>query len=55
MLLRLDHAAKFHSVAIQSQLSRRIRLLTPTEWHELGTLWMAFNSIYGGEVAQGAR
>ena len=34
---------------LRAQLSWRIRSASPQEWREFGSLWMAFNAIYGGE------
>src|SRR5687768_16384132 len=37
------------SPALRAQLSCRIRTASPRYWKEFGSLWMAFNAIYGGE------
>lgn len=37
------------SPALRAQLSWRIRSASPKDWREFGSLWMAFNAIYGGE------
>lgn len=37
------------SAALQAQLSHRIRTASPKDWNVFSGLWMAFNSIYGGE------
>jgi len=37
------------SATLRAELSRRIRTTIPGEWAEFGTLWIAFNAIYGGE------
>ena len=43
------------SAALRADLSYRIRMLAPAEWHEFSNLWMAFNAIYGGEPDQKER
>lgn len=35
---------------LRAELSYRIRTSAPKEWNEFGALWMAFNSVYGGET-----
>lgn len=37
------------SPLLRAQLSWRLRTVSPRDWKEFGSLWMAFNSIYGGE------
>ena len=37
------------STALRAELSFRIRTASPKEWNEFSQLWMAFNSVYGGE------
>jgi hypothetical protein len=43
------------SRALQAELSRRIRTASPEDWNEFSRLWMAFNSVYGGEPDQRER
>ena len=43
------------SPALQAELSRRIRVSSPNDWNEFSRLWMAFNSVYGGEPDQRER
>ena len=38
------------SPSLQAELSYRIRTSAPKEWNEFAALWMAFNSVYGGET-----
>ena len=35
--------------ALRAELAFRIRTASPREWREFTNLWMAFNTIYGGE------
>lgn len=37
------------SPMLRVQLAWRIRTASPRDWREFSSLWMAFNSIYGGE------
>lgn len=37
------------SPILRAELARRLRTVTPADWAEFATLWMAFNAIYGGE------
>jgi hypothetical protein len=37
------------SSALRAELAYRIRTASPAEWKEFTQLWMAFNSMYGGE------
>ena len=37
------------STPLQAELSYRIRTASPKDWNEFSGLWMAFNSVYGGE------
>ena len=43
------------SPALRAELSYRIRTRAPAEWSEFSALWMAFNSLYGGEPDQRER
>lgn len=43
------------SPTLQAELSYRIRTAAPKEWNAFAALWMAFNSIYGGEADQRER
>jgi hypothetical protein len=38
-----------HTAALRTELSRRIRAGLPSEWVRFTELWLAFNSLYGGE------
>jgi hypothetical protein len=38
------------SLALRAQLSRRIRVYSPPEWSEFTSLWIALNTLYGGEA-----
>lgn len=40
---------------LRAELAYRIRTASPREWSEFGTLWTAFNAIYGGEPDQRER
>lgn len=43
------------SSTLRAELSYRLRMSSPGEWNEFSALWMAFNSIYGGEPDQRER